>query len=101
MFSAMWKYLRDAFSDNGQPSASRLLMGIFSLFTITILYKTFSHLVKLSEASNGVILTIWLSNLPLIITSLCALIALPYTVSRGASALTDLAQLAASFRKKE
>jgi hypothetical protein len=97
----MFKWLSAAFSDNGNPSSTRLLMGFFSLFTVGIIWKILSHLLKLSEASNGVILAIWLSNLPLIITALCALIALPYSVSRGASAISDLASMARGINKKD
>jgi hypothetical protein len=74
-------------------------MGVFSVFTIGLLWKIFSHLLKLSGDNNAVMLGVWLSNLPLIITALCALIALPYTVSRGASAISDLANFAANLRR--
>lgn len=95
------RFLHDAFSDNGHPSSTRLLMAFFSIFTVGVLGYIFQHLVKLSNDSNATILTIWLSNLPLIITALCALIALPYTVSRGASAIADLASLARGINKKD
>lgn len=87
-----------AFSDNGSPSSTRLLMGFFSLFTCAILWRILSHLLKVSNDNNVTALTVWLSNLPLIITALCALIALPYSVSRGASAISDLAGMVAAYK---
>lgn len=41
---------------------------------------------------------VWLANLPLLIAALMGLIALPYTVNKGTSTLSDIAGL---FKKKE
>ncbi len=98
MLKKFREYLYACFSDNGSPSSSRLLMGFFSLFTVCILWRILSHLLKVSNDGNATMLGIWLSNLPLIITALCALIALPYTVNRGSNAISSLAGMVAAFK---
>jgi hypothetical protein len=93
-------FLREAFSDKGQPSSARLLMGVFSLFSMFVLWRIISHMLRLSDTGHNDTLTIWLSNLPLLITSLCVLIALPYSVGKGAGAISDLANMVSSLRGK-
>lgn len=96
----MMDWIKSAFSEKGQPSSSRLLMAVFSVFTMAVIWKILSHLLKLSEAGNEAMLGVWLSNLPMVISALCLLIALPYTIARGTSAISELAQFVANFKKK-
>lgn len=72
----MVQFLKSAFSEKGQPSSSRLLMAVFSVFTMAVIWKILAHLLKLSAAGNEAMPGVSLSNLPLIISSLCLLIAL-------------------------
>jgi hypothetical protein len=96
----MMNWIKAAFSEKGQPSSSRLLMAVFSVFTMAVIWKILGHLLKLSAGGNAAMLAVWLTNLPLIISSLCLLVALPYTVSRGTSAISDIAQFVANLKRK-
>lgn len=63
-------------------------MGVFSVFTMLVLWRIFRHVLYMTDA---VVLNIWLSNIPLIIASLMGLISLPYTINRSTNFLSDLA----------
>jgi hypothetical protein len=78
------------FFDNGTPSSSRIIMGLFSLFTIAALWRVFGKLIHMDDAMT---LTVWLSNLQLIISALIALISAAYAINRGGNAISDLAAL--------
>lgn len=80
-------FVKGVFSEpDGTPSSTRLLMFIFSAFSLWLIYRIFKHVFGLSDTTT---LTIWLSNVPLILTALMGLIALPYTINRGAGAITE------------
>ena len=86
-FREILSFIRGIVSDpDGTPSSTRCLMFVFSLFTLHLLWKIFDHLYQITDVSE---LSIWLANIPLLIASLIALIALPYTINRGAGAVTD------------
>jgi hypothetical protein len=73
-------------------------MGLFSVFTVGILWRIFSHLLKISNDGNVAVLSTWLGNLPFIIAALCALIALPYTVNQGTGAISSLAGMVSAYK---
>jgi hypothetical protein len=49
-----------------------------------LIWRLFWHIIRLADTTQ---LTIWLSNVPLIIAALCGLIVLPYTVNKGSEAM--------------
>jgi hypothetical protein len=81
------EFTRGMFSEpDGTPSSSRVLMYIFAGFTLWLLWKIIWHIFGITDTTQ---LTIWLSNLPLLITALMGLIALPYTINKGAGAMSE------------
>jgi hypothetical protein len=86
-FTGIKKFIREVFSEpNGEASSTRCLMFLFSLFSMWIISRMVKHIFVLTDAG---VIAMYLGNLPLIIASLMGLIALPYTINRGAGALTD------------
>ncbi len=85
---------------DGTPSSTRVLMYIFAFFSINLLGRIFSHIYRITDTTQ---LTIWLSNMPLLITALMGLIALPYTINKGAGAVSEtfsgLANMMASAKQ--
>ena len=65
-------------------------MFFFSLLTAAILWRIVAHVLQLTDIA---LVGVWLANLPLLIAALCGLIALPYTVNKGTSTLSDIAGL--------
>lgn len=90
-------WIRRLFSeDNGTtPSSSRVLMFIFSIFSIYLDWRIFYHIFRLNDTAQ---LGVWLANLPMLIGSEIGLIALPYTVNKGTSTLSDVASMFATMR---
>ena len=80
---------------DGTPSSTRVLMYIFSFFTIWVLGFIIRHIFYLEDVNK---LTIWLSNLPLLIAALIGLISLPYTINRGATSMSDIANMIAQVK---
>lgn len=94
-------FIRGVLSEaDGTPSSTRVLMFVFSIFTLWLLVKIFFHIFAIADTTA---LTIWLSNIPLLITALMGLIALPYTINKGAGAITEtfsgLANMMASAKQ--
>lgn len=74
---------------DGTPSSTRTLLYIFSAFDMWVIWRIFYHIIHAVKDPN--MLSVWLANLPMIIGALIGLAAIPYTVNRGASALSDMA----------
>jgi hypothetical protein len=84
------EWVKRVLSDHGEPSASRVLMFIFSFFTMGVLMTVLHHMYYLADTQR---LGMWLDALPYLIFSLASLIVLPYTVNSGRGGLTDIAQI--------
>lgn len=89
-------FVRDLLSEpDGTASSTRTLMYIFSFFSIWVIKKVVIHILAVTDAA---ILSIWLANLPLIMTALMGLIVLPYTVNKGSGLLNDVASMMTASR---
>jgi hypothetical protein len=96
--NALLKFIAGILSESdGSPSSTRTLMYIFSFFSMWLIWRLFYHIIRIQDAAT---LSIWLSNMPLLITTLIGLISLPYAVNRGTSTLSDLAGMIAAVQAK-
>jgi hypothetical protein len=87
MYSGFIGFIRGMLSEpDGRPSSTRVLMFVFSGFTCWLLWRIFWHIFGIADTTQ---LTIWLSNMPILITVLMGLITLPYTINQGALAVTN------------
>jgi hypothetical protein len=89
-FNNIFKFAALTLSENGSPSSTRFLMVLFSFATVRVIFIVVHHLVALTDSG---ILSIWLGNLPLLITSLIGLIATPYAINRGTASLSSIANM--------
>ena len=93
--NSLLNWIRELLSDNGDPSSTRVLMFIFSFFTMHLIWRCFYHIYQLTDLA---IIGIWLANMPLLITSCMGLISLPYALSKGTSAITGIANSMANVK---
>lgn len=78
-------FIKSAFQESdGTTSSSRIMMFLFSCFSMWLLWRIFWHVFRLTDTAA---LSIWLSNVPLLVAALCGLIVLPYTVNKGSEAM--------------
>jgi len=80
-------FLRQAYSDDGTPSSSRLLTSFLALVCSGVLVLVADHLVRITDNAQ---LAIWLSNLPYVIGALVFFFTAPYGVNRGSTSITDV-----------
>lgn len=89
-------WIRGVLSEpDGTPSSTRVLMYIFSFFSMWLLWRCFYHIFRLTDAT---LVTIWLSNMPMLVTTLIGLIALPYGINKGSATFSDIANMIANAR---
>ena len=85
------RWLRGVLSEpDGTPSSTRVLMYAFSVFSMWLLWHCFYHIFQLTDVTQ---ITIWLSNMPMLIASLIGLIALPYGINKGTATFSDIANM--------
>jgi hypothetical protein len=85
------KWLRGVLSEpDGTPSSTRVLMYAFSVFSMWLLWRCFFHIFRLTDPT---LVTIWLSNMPMLVTTLIGLIALPYGINKGSATFSDIANM--------
>ena len=110
IFTTIWQVilgarddLRSALRENdgtGNVSLSRLMMFVFSCFSMWLIWRIFWHVFRIRDTAA---MTIWLSNIPLLIAALCGLIVLPYTINKGSeamgSAFNGIAQMMAAAKQ--
>jgi hypothetical protein len=82
--------------DNGTPSSSRVLMFLFSLFSITVVWECFHHIFGLKDTTQ---IGLWLAAIPPIIKALVGLVSLPYGINKSHSAFTTIVKYIAEFKK--
>jgi len=83
----LFRFVRDAYSDNGNPSSSRILTFILALVSSKVVLNVFNHIIALSDAAA---LATWLGALPLIISALVLFFTAPYGVNVGSGTVSDL-----------
>jgi hypothetical protein len=88
-------FIRGMFSDQGEPSSSRVLTCILALVTAGILIGVVRHVCALKDPQT---LTLWLGALPIFVTSMTVFFLSPYTVKVGSASLSDVI---GSFRKPQ
>lgn len=76
-FKPLASFIKGVYSDNGQPSSSRVLGHILSVGSLGILAAIVHHMTTVDAAK----LQIWISNLPIIIGSLTAFSTSPYAIN--------------------
>jgi hypothetical protein len=85
------RWLQGVLSEpDGTPSSTRVLMYAFSVFSMWLVWHCFNHIFQLNDITQ---LTVWLSNMPMLIASLLGLIALPYGINKGSSTFSDIANM--------
>jgi hypothetical protein len=70
-------------------------MFIFSIFSIWLDWRIFYHIFRITDTTA---ISVWLGNLPMLIGAQIGLIALPYTVNKGTSTLSDVAGMFANLK---
>jgi hypothetical protein len=88
LISTFFGHIKTMLSGNGSGiSSARVLMMAFAIFGIYSLNRIFTHMILLKD---GILLGMWMSGLPGIGYLLIGLMAVPYTVNKGASSVYDL-----------
>jgi cytochrome c oxidase assembly factor CtaG len=83
---------------DGTPSSSRCLLFILAFFTMWIIWRVIHHVFTLTDPA---IITIYMSNLPLLVTTLIGLMAAPYTINQGKATFADIAQMIANAKQNK
>lgn len=86
-------FLQKVFSDNGEPSSSRILTFILALVGVAIIVGVAQHICHLHDNAA---LGLWLTAFPSIVFALIAFMNAPYLINRGSGSLSDIA---AVFRR--
>lgn len=94
MMEKIWRALGAVESD-GKLSSSRIRGIWWDVIVAALLISIVWHLVHLSDAAR---LSIWVSNLPIIIFSMIALANSPYGINQAGSAISSLADV---LKKKD
>ena len=81
---------------DGTPSASRVLMFIFSFFTMAVIVTILHHVYYMTDVNR---VGLWLNAFPYILFALASLIVLPYTVNSGRGGLGDIAQIIGQMKQ--
>src|SRR5271170_7970792 len=94
---SVFDWIRRLFSedDGVTPSSARVLMFIFSIFSMWLDWRIFYHVFRIQDATA---VSVWLGNLPMLIGAEIGLIAMPYTVNKGTSTLSDVAGMFANLK---
>jgi hypothetical protein len=71
-------------------------MYIFSIFSMWLVWRCFYHIFQIHDTT---MLTIWLSNMPLLVTTLIGLISLPYGINKGSATFSDIATMVANAKQ--
>jgi hypothetical protein len=96
MLKRFFGWIRGVLSEpDGSPSSTRVLMYIFSIFSIWLIARCFHHIFQIHDTT---MLTIWLSNMPMLVGTLVGLIALPYGINKGTATFSDIANMVAAAK---
>ena len=83
----VWTWLGKAFSENDQPSSSRVISAWLSVSSMSLLWFIFHHMM--SQPVDK--LSVWMGNLPLVIGALATFSTAPYGIGK----------IAGMFKKEE
>ena len=83
----LFLFIKAVYSDNGNPSSSRVLTCVLAVVSAKILLSVFAHVVAISDVAQ---LMAWLGALPLIISALVLFFTAPYGVNVGSGTVSDL-----------
>lgn len=73
-----FSFIADAFSENGEPSSSRILSTWLSLSSMALIWYIVRHMQYISIDK----LTAWIGSLPMLIGSLATFAVSPYGVNK-------------------
>jgi hypothetical protein len=76
--SKVWSWLGRAFSENGQPSSSRIISAWLSVSSMSLLWWIFHHMMGQPVDK----LAVWMGNLPMVIGSLATFSTAPYGIGK-------------------
>lgn len=74
----VWAFLGKAFSDNGQPSSSRIISAWLSVSSMSLIWWIAHHMMQQPVDK----LQVWMANMPLFIGALATFSTAPYGISR-------------------
>jgi len=74
----VWSWLGRAFSENGQPSSSRITSAWLSVSSMSLIWWTFRHM----QSQPVDKLAVWMGNLPMVIGALASFAVAPYGVNK-------------------
>lgn len=77
-FSKVWAWLGKAFSENGQPSSSRIVSAWLSASSMSLLWFIFHHMMGQPVDK----LAVWMGNLPMVIGALATFSTAPYGIGK-------------------
>ena|SRR5271166_2766083 len=78
MLHKLGDFIAKAFSDNGQPSSSRIISAWLSVSSMSLIWFIAHHMF--SQPVDK--LSVWMGNLPLVIGALATFSTAPYGISR-------------------
>lgn len=76
--SKAWSWLGKAFSENDQPSSSRIISAWLSVSSMSLIWWTFHHMMGQPVDK----LQVWMGNIPLVIGSLATFSTAPYGIGK-------------------
>lgn len=74
----VWTWLGKAFSENDQPSSSRVISAWLSVSSMALLWFIFRHMM--SQPADK--LAVWMGNMPLVIGALATFSTAPYGIGK-------------------
>jgi hypothetical protein len=77
-FSKVWTWLGKAFSENDQPSSSRIVSAWLSVSSMALIW----WIVKHMQSQPVDKLSVWMGNLPLVIGALATFSTAPYGIGK-------------------
>ena len=80
-------YWKRVFSDDGEPSSSRILTVILSCGSLGLLTAIITHLIRLHDPAQ---LSLWLTAMPGLILGLVGMSAAPYATNRASGSISEI-----------
>ena len=78
MLHKLGEFIAKAFSDNGQPSSSRIISAWLSVSSMSLIWFIAHHMFSQSVDK----LSVWMGNLPLVIGALATFSTAPYGIGK-------------------
>jgi hypothetical protein len=78
MLHKLGEFIAKAFSDNGQPSSSRIISAWLSVSSMSLIWWIAHHMMQQPVDK----LQVWMANMPLFIGALATFSTAPYGISR-------------------